>query len=122
MAEPTTQGFQRLDRWLWCARLVKSRTLAAKLCAAGHVTLGDTPVRKAHQPLRIGDRLLLRHGRWERRLEVLALAERRGPATEARTLYTETAPPRAVETKNEPWESLFEEDASPLSPRGGGLG
>ena len=109
MAERAAPAFQRLDRWLWCARFARSRALAAKLCTGGCVSIGDTPVRKAHQSLRVGDRLVLRLGRLERRIEVLALAKRRGPASEARTLYAETTPPRTIETA-EPWESLFEED------------
>jgi len=110
MAEQASPAFQRLDRWLWCARFAKSRALAAKLCTGGFVSLGDAPVRKAHQPLRIGDRLVLRLGRSERRIEVLALGERRGPASEARTLYAETAPARRIEAAAEPWESLFDDD------------
>lgn len=109
MAEAAAPAFQRLDRWLWCARFAKSRALAAKLCIGGCVSLGEAPVRKAHQSLRVGDRLVLRLGRWERRIEVLALSERRGPASEARALYAETQPPRAIEAE-ETWESLFEED------------
>ena len=109
MAEQRAPAFQRLDRWLWCARFAKSRALASKLCTGGCVSVGDTQVRKAHQSLRVGDRLVLRLGRWERRIEVLALAERRGPASEARGLYAENQPPRAIEA-TETWTSLFEED------------
>jgi ribosome-associated heat shock protein Hsp15 len=110
MAERASPASQRLDRWLWCARFARSRGLAAKLCTGGLVSLGDAPVRKAHQPVRIDDRLTLRLGRWERRIEVLALASRRGPASEARTLYVEIASPRAIETPTESWTSLFEDD------------
>ncbi|HYC13482.1 MAG TPA: RNA-binding S4 domain-containing protein [Stellaceae bacterium] len=122
MAERATPAFQRLDRWLWCARFAKSRALAAKLCAGGSVSLGEAPVRKAHQSLRVGDRLVLRLGRSERRIEVLALAERRGPAREARTLYAETEPPRAIEAA-ESWDPLFDDEleADALSsPTGAG--
>jgi ribosome-associated heat shock protein Hsp15 len=122
MAERASPAAQRLDRWLWCARFTRSRGLAAKLCTGGLVSLGDVPVRKAHQSVRIGDRLTLRLGRWERRIEVLALGSRRGPASEARTLYAETEPPRAVEAPAETWASLFEDDDDSLSPRGRGLG
>ncbi|HTZ77768.1 MAG TPA: RNA-binding S4 domain-containing protein [Stellaceae bacterium] len=107
---------QRLDRWLWCARFVRSRSLAARLCAGGMVALGGGTVSKAHQAVRVGDRLTLRLGRWERSVEVLALAARRGPAREARLLYAETVPPRALVEAAEPWTSLFEEDAEELAP------
>ncbi|MGE5200981.1 MAG: RNA-binding S4 domain-containing protein [Acidobacteriota bacterium] len=116
MAERASPALQRLDRWLWCARFARSRGLAAKLCTDGLVSLGDAPVRKAHQAVRVGDRLTLRLGRWERKVEVLALGLRRGPASEARTLYAETEPPRAVESPTEAWASLFEdEDDAPAS-------
>src|SRR5713226_8011285 len=86
MAPTPPAATQRLDRWLWCARFVKSRTLAARLCTADRVSLGGIAVQKAHHLVRVGDRLTLRLGRFERRIEVLALAQRRGPASEARTL------------------------------------
>jgi len=100
---------QRLDRWIWCARFVKSRALAAKLCGLGAVTLGTVAVAKAHQPVRVGDHLTLRLGRIERRVEILALADRRGPASEARTLYAETVPAAVIEDSRETWVSLFAE-------------
>jgi ribosome-associated heat shock protein Hsp15 len=108
MAAGTTQ---RLDRWLWCARFVKSRSLAAKLCTGGRVTLGGVAIAKAHHPVRVGDRLTLRLLRVERQVEVRALAARRGPAPEARALYVETAPAARLEASEEPWVSLFAEDA-----------
>ncbi|HLJ20234.1 MAG TPA: RNA-binding S4 domain-containing protein [Stellaceae bacterium] len=110
MAPPPLAATQRLDRWLWCARFAKSRSLAAKLCTGERVLVGGALVQKAHHALRVGDRLTLRLGRLERRIEVLALAQRRGPASEARTLYAETAPPTSL-TDAEPWVPLFAEDA-----------
>ena len=98
---------QRLDRWLWCARFVKSRSLAAKLCTGERITLGGATVQKAHHAIRIGDRLTLRLGRFERRIEVLALAERRGPASEARTLYAESEPPMRIADPEEVWSPLL---------------
>src|SRR5690242_15816971 len=93
MTEPLPAATQRLDRWLWCARFVRSRALAARLCTSHQVVLGGVLVQKAHQAVRVGDRLTLRLGRVERRIEVLALAQRRGPASEARRLYAEAVPP-----------------------------
>jgi ribosome-associated heat shock protein Hsp15 len=101
---------QRLDRWLWCARFAKSRALAARLCTSERVMLGGAMVQKAHHAVRVGDRLTLRLGRFERRIEVLALAQRRGPASEARTLYAETAPPTPLGEAAEPWTSLFADE------------
>jgi ribosome-associated heat shock protein Hsp15 len=107
MAAPPSAATQRLDRWLWCARFAKSRALAARLCTSEHVMLGRSPVQKAHHAVRVGDRLTLRFGRLERRIEVLALARRRGPASEARTLYAETAPPILLAGGAEFWSPLL---------------
>jgi ribosome-associated heat shock protein Hsp15 len=109
---------QRLDRWLWCARFVRSRTLAAKLCTGDRVTVGSITVQKAHHPVRVGDRLTLRLRRFERQVEVLALAQRRGPASEARTLYTDIAPPIPLVEVAEPWTSLFAEEDEQVAPPG----
>ena len=98
---------QRLDRWLWCARFAKSRSLAARLCTSERITLGGVTVQKAHHAVRVGDQLTLRLGRVKRRIEVLALAQRRGPASEARTLYAETAPPMLVAEETEVWSPLI---------------
>jgi ribosome-associated heat shock protein Hsp15 len=98
---------QRLDRWLWCARFAKSRSLAARLCTGERIILGGATVQKAHHAIRVGDRLTLRLGRVERRIEVLALAQRRGPASEARTLYAETAPPIPPADRDEAWSPLL---------------
>lgn len=79
--------WQRLDLWLWCARLAKTRADCARLVAGGGVRLNGQPTDKAHARLRVGDVLTLAlHGKvqvWR----VLALAGRRGPPAEARTLY-----------------------------------
>ena len=95
MAEEAGQDWQRLDLWLWCVRLAKSRGDCARLVAAGAVRLNRQPTDKAHARLRVGDVLTLAlHGK-VRVWRVLALATRRGPAAEARTLYedlSETPP------------------------------
>jgi ribosome-associated heat shock protein Hsp15 len=111
MAPTPPAATQRLDRWLWCARFVRSRALAARLCTSDQIVLGGILVQKAHQAVRVGDRLTLRLGRVERRIEVLALAQRRGPASEARGLYAETAPPAPLAAAAERWTSLFAEEA-----------
>lgn len=81
----------RLDQWLWFARFVKSRSLAARLCAAGAVAVNGFPVKKANHILRIGDTVVLPQGGWQRTVRVVAFGLRRGPAIEARLLYEETA-------------------------------
>jgi ribosome-associated heat shock protein Hsp15 len=92
VAEPAI----RLDKWLWQARLCKSRALAARLIAAGAVRVNATPVSKPATPVRVGDGLsFAQHGRVHV-LRVLALGTRRGPATEARLLYADLERPSAA--------------------------
>lgn len=82
---------QRLDAWLWCARLRKTRADCAKLVEAGTVRINRLPTDKPHARVRPGDVLTIAQGRGETgRIavwRVVALAERRGPAAEAQTLY-----------------------------------
>ena len=81
----------RLDQWLWFARFVKSRSLAARLCAGGAVAVNGYPIKKANHLVRIGDVVVLPQGGWQRSVRVVALGLRRGPAAEACLLYQETA-------------------------------
>ena len=80
----------RLDKWLWQARFAKTRSLAARLIAEGAVLLDGREV-KPSQTARIGNRVSLRLGRADHEVEIKALGERRGPASEARLLYEEIA-------------------------------
>ena len=84
----------RLDRWLWCARFYKSRSLAAAAVAGGHVHLNGVRVKPAHA-VRVGDALTVTLGGHDRELEVAGIPARRGPATEARLLYRESDASRA---------------------------
>lgn len=83
---------QRLDKWLWFARFFKTRSLAAKLCEAERVRVNRIVVAKAHQAVRVGDVLTFPQARQIRVVRILALGGRRGPASEARTLYEDLAP------------------------------
>lgn len=85
-------GTLRLDKWLWYARFFKTRSLAAKLCAAGKLRLNRMIVRKAHQPVRPGDVLTFPQGWRIRVIRVVALGERRGPASAARLLFEDLDP------------------------------
>lgn len=79
----------RLDKWLWCARFYKTRTSAAELCANGRIRVNGQVTTKAHYAVKPGDKLTLPQGTRVRVVEVLAHAERRGPASEAEALYAE---------------------------------
>lgn len=87
------RDWQRLDKWLWCARFMRARADCAAAAEAGLLRINRQPTEKPHARLRVGDVLTMRlHGE-VRVVEVTALAMRRGPAPEARTLYREISPP-----------------------------
>jgi ribosome-associated heat shock protein Hsp15 len=82
----------RLDRWLWAARLYKTRGLAHAACAGGKVHVNGQAA-KPSRAIRAGDRLRVSLGEWRRELVVRSLAERRGPARAAQALYEDHSPP-----------------------------
>lgn len=88
-----SDGSLRLDKWLWFARFLKSRTMAADLCADGRVRISGRVVSKPSQTVKVGDVLTFPLGPHIRVIEVKALGVRRGPATEAQTLYADLSPP-----------------------------
>lgn len=77
----------RIDKWLWQARFFKTRSLATKQVSAGHVRLNGHRVLKPAQAVVPGDVLTFPQGRVVRVVRVEMLGERRGPASEAQTLY-----------------------------------
>ena len=87
------RDWQRLDKWLWCARFMKARADCARFVAGGLVRINRQPTDKAHARLRIGDVLTLPLGAGVRVIRVVGLAARRGPAVEARLLYAEILEP-----------------------------
>jgi ribosome-associated heat shock protein Hsp15 len=80
---------QRLDKWLWYARIAKSRNLAAKLIEEGCIRVNRLRVVKAAVCVKSGDVLTASLNGSVRVIEVVDLGERRGPASEARNLYRE---------------------------------
>jgi len=83
---------QRLDKWLWFARVVKSRTLAAGLVTGGKVRVNRTKIDKPAHVLKIGDVVTVSLGRKVRVLKVVAAGTRRGPAAEAQGLFEDLTP------------------------------
>jgi len=92
MAEAEDRDWQRLDKWLWCARFKKQRADCARFVADGRLRINRQPTDKPHARLRVGDVLTLPLRNEVLVIEVMALAARRGPASEARALYREIAP------------------------------
>lgn len=86
------EGTVRIDRWLWAARLFKTRSLATRACAAGQVKCNGVSV-KAAKSVHLGDRIDALTPGGPRIVIVLALSETRGPAPVARALYEDRTPP-----------------------------
>lgn len=84
--EPATV---RLDKWLWAARLFKTRALATTAVDGGKVHLNGARTKPAKH-VRPGDTLEIRRGEDEMAIRVVATSDRRGPAPVAQTLYEET--------------------------------
>jgi ribosome-associated heat shock protein Hsp15 len=79
----------RIDRWLWNARIFRSRSLAQQAVEGGHVQVNGERVRSSRL-VRVGDRLQLMRDRERYDLVVLGIPVRRGPAPEARQCYAES--------------------------------
>jgi ribosome-associated heat shock protein Hsp15 len=98
---------RRLDQWLWFARLVKSRSRAARLCIAGEVSVNQVALKKANQMVRIGDTIVVPQGVFCRTVRVLGLGARRGPAAEAQLLYEEVEAPARLSDFDPIWQPLL---------------
>jgi ribosome-associated heat shock protein Hsp15 len=79
----------RLDKFLWFARIVKTRALAQQLAEEGRIRIAGRIVDRAHSPVRVGDVLSFAQRGTVRILKVEALPARRGPPAEARALYSD---------------------------------
>jgi ribosome-associated heat shock protein Hsp15 len=86
-------GSQRLDKWLWYARVIKSRTQASDLVSAGGVRVNRQRVVKPSVAVKAGDVLTISVHSSVRILEVVLAGTRRGPAAEAQALYKDLTPP-----------------------------
>jgi len=80
---------QRLDKFLWHARVVKARTSAVALVEGGHVRVNGARERAPGHGVKLGDVLTVALDRTVRVMQVTAFSERRGDATAARALYTD---------------------------------
>jgi ribosome-associated heat shock protein Hsp15 len=78
---------QRLDKWLWHARVVKARTSAAALVESGHVRINGVRETAPGHSVKAGDVLTIGLDRSVRVLKVVGFSERRGDASTARVLY-----------------------------------
>jgi ribosome-associated heat shock protein Hsp15 len=85
---------QRIDKWLWHARVVRTRSAAAELAASGHVRVNAQRVMVPARAVRLGDVVTVALDRTVRVLKVTGFAARRGAAPLARELYEDMSPPR----------------------------
>ena len=84
----------RIDKWLWCARFYKTRSLAVEAIEAGRVSVNGERAKPA-KDVKPGDELAIRRPPFEQAIIVRGESGRRGPAPEAQKLYEETAESRA---------------------------
>lgn len=84
----------RVDKWLWCARFYKTRSLAVEAIETGRVHVNGERA-KPSKDLKPGDQLTVRRPPYEYLVTVRGVADRRGPASEAQLLYEETPQSRA---------------------------
>jgi ribosome-associated heat shock protein Hsp15 len=104
---------QRIDKWLWHARVVRTRSAAAALAASGHVRVNSQRIDAPSRTVRAGDVVTIALDRTVRVLKVAGFVERRGSAEAARVLYEDLAPagPRPPPP-----------DDAPVAPREHGAG
>ncbi|MDT8343206.1 MAG: RNA-binding S4 domain-containing protein [Thermohalobaculum sp.] len=115
-AAPEPEDRLRVDKWLWQARFLRSRALAAELAGSGRLRINGVHCAKPAQTVRPGDVLTFPQGARIRVIRVDAIGVRRGPAPEAATLYTDLDPPEARP------EDAAGADVSPPGARDPGTG
>ena len=86
---PSRSSGLRVDKWLWCARFFRTRSLAQAAVEGGHVQVNDNRV-KPSRSVRVGDRLRIQRDQERLEVVVTGIPARRGPAVEAQTHYRET--------------------------------
>lgn len=89
---PESRPTIRVDKWLWYARFFKTRGLATKLVAAGHVRVNSVKIGKASHAVGPDDVLTFPQGNGVRIVKVVQIGTRRGPAPAAQTLYEDLTP------------------------------
>ncbi len=93
MSEAEQPLRQRVDKWLWFSRIVKTRTLASELVSTGKLRVNKLKISKPSHAVQAGDVLTFTHFGRLRVIQIAAIGARRGPAPEAQALYEDLSPP-----------------------------
>lgn len=103
---------QRLDKWLFFARMAKSRSLAQSYIQSGKVKINGVSIRQPSHLVKAGDRLDIGFERMDKVLVVKSGGERRGPYEEAKLLYDDLTPPREPSDRLSPLEQAIRQPGS----------
>lgn len=110
--QPLESTRQRLDKWLFFARMAKSRSLAQGYVQSGQVKVNGVTIRQPSHTVKAGDRLDIAFERMDRVLVVKSGGARRGPYEEAKLLYDDLTPPRDPSDRFSPLEQAMREPGS----------
>jgi ribosome-associated heat shock protein Hsp15 len=102
---------QRIDRWLWHARVVRTRTSAASLAASGHVRVNGQRIDASARAVKPGDVLTIALPNTVKILRIVGFSVRREGFSEAKCLYEDLTPPKEIESR-----------PADVGSRGAGLG
>lgn len=114
-ASTDTGAGVRVDKWLWAARLFKTRSLASEAIKGGKVEINGQRIKPSRE-LRVGETLTVRQGYDQKTLVITQLSDRRGPASAAQKLYQETAESQQTRAREQELRQL----AASQRPHGAG--
>ena len=92
---------QRIDKWLWHARFFKTRSLSQKQITTGKIRVDREKISNPSRKITIGNVLTITREREIKIIEIIAIADKRGPYSEARLLYNDLSPPKPEKQKQE---------------------
>ncbi len=98
---------QRIDKWLWHARIVRTRTLASNLVNSGKVRIDRKRINRASQTARLGNIVTAPQGRLIRTLKITGFANRRLPASEVELLYEDLTPVPVAQASTDTKDGRF---------------
>jgi ribosome-associated heat shock protein Hsp15 len=110
--QPLESTRQRLDKWLFFARMAKSRSLAQSYIQSGKVKVNGVSIRQPSYLVKAGDRLDIGFERMDKVLVVKSGGERSGPYEEAKLLYDDLTPPREPSDRLSPLEQAIRQPGS----------